>query len=63
MTTCAHPPSTKDSWFARTPAVRKVSFLLAQTSVAILHSKAVNVSELTQVLVLAVYAIFGIQAR
>ena len=63
MIMCVHPPSTKDSWFERTPALRKISFLLAQTSVAILLSKAVNVSELTQILVLAVYAMFGIKAR
>ena len=61
MTTCAQTLVTRDSWFARTPAVRKVSFLLAQTSVAILHSKAVSASALGQILALAVYPIFGIQ--
>ena len=61
MTTCAQTLVTRDSWFARTPAVRKVFFLLAQNSAAILHSKAVSASALGQILALAVYPIFGIQ--
>ena len=63
MTTCAQTLVTRDSWFARTPAVRKVFFLLAQNSAAILHSKAVSASALGQTLALTVYAIFGIQTR